>query len=155
MPRFEDRREGRGPARDPSISRIITPAPLSNVTWARIRSSPLLLLQNGYSRATAFGTRVFLQGLTVAVYSSLFDRSKSKRMDPSQGEESKRKTHIYIYTHQERASIRGGSHVPVQIVTSLTVTSVTDYRYGSPSLSFPLLARALFGYLLARSSSDL
>lgn len=93
---------------------------------------PFLLLQNGYSRATAFGTRVFLQGLTVAVYSSLFDRSKSKRMDPSQGEESKRKTHIYIYTHQERASIRGGSHVPVQIVTSLTVTSVTDYRYGSP-----------------------
>lgn len=116
---------------------------------------PFLLLQNGYSRATAFGTRVFLQGLTVAVYSSLFDRSKSKRMDPSQGEESKRKTHIYIYTHQERASIRGGSHVPVQIVTSLTVTSVTDYRYGSPSLSLPLLARALFGYLLARSSSDL
>lgn len=97
MPRF-----GGGSARrprDPSISRIITPAPLSNVT-GRLEFDPSLfplLFQNGYSRATAFRTNLFkrIHGLTVAVYSSLFDRSKSKRMDLK--EKREREKHIYSW----------------------------------------------------------
>lgn len=126
------RRSGPGSVVTPRISRVITPAPLSNVTrgGTRIRpSSPppppkmVILVQRPFER-------VLSRGLTVAVYSSLFDRSKSKRMDPSQ--EQKKNIHIYIYTSGTRIY---SWWVPVQIVTSLTVLLVLPIRISSPSLS--------------------
>lgn len=139
------RRSGPGSVVTPRISRVITPAPLSNVTrgGTRIRSSSpppppkmVILVQRPFER-------VLSRGLTVAVYSSLFDRSKSKRMDPSQ--EQKKNIHIYIYIHIRNEDLFVVGPCPNRHVTN-GVTSVTDTDLLSLSLS-------LFGYL--RSRSDL
>lgn len=131
MPRFEEK-VGARLRRDPSdlasyyscsfIKRdsggnsnsILLPSPSSKM---------VILVQRPFER-------VLSRGLTVAVYSSLFDRSKSKRMDPSQ--EQKKNIYIYIYTSGTRIY---SWWVPVQIVTSLTVLLVLPIRISSSSLS--------------------
>lgn len=131
MPRFEEK-VGARLRRDPSdlASYYSCSFIKRDSGGTRIRSSSpppppkmVILVQRPFER-------VLSRGLTVAVYSSLFDRSKSKRMDPSQ--EQKKNIYIYIYTSGTRIY---SWWVPVQIVTSLTVLLVLPIRISSSSLS--------------------
>lgn len=134
MPRFEEK-VGARLRRDPSdLASYYSCSFIKRDSGGgtRIRSSSpppppkmVILVQRPFER-------VLSRGLTVAVYSSLFDRSKSKRMDPSQ--EQKKNIHIYIYIYTSGTRIYSW-WVPVQIVTSLTVLLVLPIRISSPSLS--------------------
>lgn len=145
MPRFEEK-VGARLRRDPSdLASYYSCSFIKRDSGGgtRIRSSSpppppkmVILVQRPFER-------VLSRGLTVAVYSSLFDRSKSKRMDPSQ--EQKKNIHIYIYIHIRNEDLFVVGPCPNRHVTN-GVTSVTDTDLLSLSLS-------LFGYL--RSRSDL
>lgn len=145
MPRFEEK-VGARLRRDPSdLASYYSCSFIKRDSGGgtRIRSSSpppppkmVILVQRPFER-------VLSRGLTVAVYSSLFDRSKSKRMDPSQ--EQKKNIHIYIYIHIRNEDLFVVGPCPNRHITN-GVTSVTDTDLLSLSLS-------LFGYL--RSRSDL
>lgn len=124
------RRSGPGSVVTPRISRVITPAPLSNVTRGELEFDPppLPLLQNGYSRATAFRTSPF----TRVNGSRVLEFIRSIKIEANGSLSRAKEKHIYIYTSGTRIY---SWWVPVQIVTSLTVLLVLPIRISSSSLS--------------------
>lgn len=127
----------------PRISRVITPAPLSNVTRGELEFDPppLPLLQNGYSRATAFRTSPF----TRVNGSRVLEFIRSIKIEANGSLSRAKEKHIYIYIHIRNEDLFVVGPCPNRHVTN-GVTSVTDTDLLSLSLS-------LFGYL--RSRSDL
>lgn len=128
------RGEGRGPAPSWPLGSRELLLLLLYQTWLggelEFDPPPLPLLQNGYSRATAFRTSPF----TRVNGSRVLEFIRSIKIEANGSLSRAKEKHIYIYIYTSGTRIYSW-WVPVQIVTSLTVLLVLPIRISSPSLS--------------------